>query len=164
MEEVARAAGLSRQGLYLHFSNKEDLFRAALGHALEEGLRAASARLADGAASLEERLTGAFDEWVGRYVGATGEDVADLHEASKTLGGSTVEEHERAFEEGVVRALRASGLPAAYKTVGVSTKQLAETLHATARGLKTTCPTRQAFASAMRVAVRALCLPIAQPR
>jgi TetR/AcrR family transcriptional regulator of autoinduction and epiphytic fitness len=162
MEEVARAAGLSRQGLYLHFPNKEDLFRAALAHALDQGLAAATARLADGALSLEDRLTGAFEEWVGRYVGTLGDDVADLHDASRTLGASTVDEHERAFDEGVVRALRGSGLPAAYKAVGLTAKQLAETLHATARGLKSTCPTRDAFASAMRVAVRALCLPVAR--
>jgi AcrR family transcriptional regulator len=28
MEEVARASHISRQGLYLHFQTKEDLFRA----------------------------------------------------------------------------------------------------------------------------------------
>jgi AcrR family transcriptional regulator len=29
MEDIARAAGMSRQGLYLHYATKEELFRAA---------------------------------------------------------------------------------------------------------------------------------------
>ena len=32
MDDVARAAGLSRQGLYLKFRSKEELFRVALEH------------------------------------------------------------------------------------------------------------------------------------
>ena len=47
MEEVARASHLSRQGLYLHFATKEQLFHAAVRHALETGLEAAVAQLKD---------------------------------------------------------------------------------------------------------------------
>src|SRR6202521_2837764 len=61
MEEVARAADISRQGLYLHFPTKEELFRAGVRHALETGLEAASARLRESGASLEDKLVGAFD-------------------------------------------------------------------------------------------------------
>src|SRR5690349_11830561 len=68
MEEVARGAGLSRQALYLHFETKEVLFRAAVRHALELGLRAASEHLGATDARVADRLVGAFDEGVGRYV------------------------------------------------------------------------------------------------
>ncbi|MEJ1972949.1 MAG: helix-turn-helix domain-containing protein [Lacunisphaera sp.] len=36
MDEVARAAQISRQGLYLHFANKEELFRATVQQAVED--------------------------------------------------------------------------------------------------------------------------------
>src|SRR5688572_25054847 len=68
MDDVARAADISRQGLYLHFPTKEDLFRAATRHALEGALRAAGDVLAERARPLEARLVGAFDQWVGRWV------------------------------------------------------------------------------------------------
>ena len=38
MDEVARAAEISRQGLYLYFRNKDDLFREAMQKLLDDGL------------------------------------------------------------------------------------------------------------------------------
>jgi AcrR family transcriptional regulator len=34
MDDIARAAGVSRQGLYLLFSNKEELFRRSVEYSL----------------------------------------------------------------------------------------------------------------------------------
>lgn len=160
MDEVAKAAKLSRQGLYLHFTAKEELFRAALQHALESSLLAALRVLGDSSLSLEARLVGAFDEWHGRYVDARQGDAADLAEASGAVLGSMLSEHEERFLESLGKALRAAGLPAAYKRAGLSARQLAATLYATARGLKHTSPTRQAFRESFSVAARVLCFPL----
>ena len=62
MDEVARAAGMSRQGLYLQFANKEELFRKALKHSLNSQLTAAVAALTggpQGSAALREARPGA---------------------------------------------------------------------------------------------------------
>lgn len=160
MDEVARAAGLSRQGLYLHFPNKEELFRAGVKYTLEVGLAAASACLRDPERSLEAKLVGAFDAWVGRYVGTIGANAADLHEAATALIGPIIGEHEAMFVEAVAKVMTTSGLAAAYRPSGLTGRQLAETLDATARGLKYGSPSREAFGRSMTVAVRALCLPL----
>ena len=55
MDEVARAAQVSRQGLYLHFATKEELFRATVQHTLESSLAAATAALGDTSLRLEAR-------------------------------------------------------------------------------------------------------------
>mgnify|MGYP000181502491 FL=1 len=47
MDDVARAAGLSRQGLYLHYPTKEQLFREGLRHLIDTLLAGASAALDD---------------------------------------------------------------------------------------------------------------------
>src|ERR1700693_764032 len=90
MDEVARAAGVSRQGLYLQFADKEALFRQAVTYKLSTQLRAARAELSKDRAPLETRLVAACDEWAGRYVGFSGADAADLMCASTSLAGSTL--------------------------------------------------------------------------
>src|SRR5450631_42146 len=78
MDEVARAAGVSRQGLYLQFANKEALFHKALEHSLADQLNAAVAVLCRKQDGLEQRLIAACDAWSGRFIGSLGSDAADL--------------------------------------------------------------------------------------
>lgn len=160
MDEVARAAHISRQGLYLHFKTKEELFVATVQYLLHSAHEAASKSLADTSQPLPERLVGAFDAVVGRFVGMVGSDTADLAEASSSLVGDMIREHECAFSESVAKALRNAGLAAAYKPAGLSARQLADTLFATARGLKYSASSRQDFSERMGVAARALCTPM----
>src|SRR5262245_10408557 len=94
MDEVAQAAQVSRQALYLHFTNKEDLFRAAVKHVLDGSLAGAVEALRATDATLEARLARAFDEWVGRYVGMMGAGASDLVEAASALVGPMYAEHE----------------------------------------------------------------------
>ena len=88
--------------------------------------------------------------------------VADLEEASHLLVGPLIAEHEGRFVEMVTKAIRASALPAAYKRAGLDARKLADTLYATARGLKHGCPTRADFGERFGFALRALCMPLAE--
>ncbi|NVJ27868.1 MULTISPECIES: TetR/AcrR family transcriptional regulator [Myxococcus] len=165
MDQVARAADVSRQGLYLHFATKEELFQATLQHAMESSLRSASEGLSDVSLPLEERLVRGFDAWVGRYVGMVGADAKDLTEVLSTMGlGEEAMRFEALFQEAVAKVLRASGLVAAYKSTGLTARQLTDTLYATARGLKYISGTREAFVQGIGVAVRALCMPLGASR
>ena len=128
--------------------------------AAEASLEAASGCLADPALSIEKRLVGAFDAWVGRFVGTMGTGAADLGEASDTLVGPLVTQHEARFTEAVVKAMRAAGLVAAYKPAGLTARQLTDTLSATARGLKYVCTSRAEFVERLAHAARALCMPL----
>jgi len=161
MDDVAQAAGVSRQGLYLHFPTKEDLFRAAVLHALRRSQSAVALALATPGTTLEDRLVRAFDEWVGQFVEAVGSDVDDLVAVCQTLLGSAVDEQKRIFCERVAAALDDAGLARSYARAGLSADDLATTLCATAGGLKVTETTRAGFVAAMRRAIRALCLPLA---
>ena len=58
MDEVARSADISRQGLYLYFASKEALFRAAVRQELDTALGEACRCLdEEGAALMEQRGT-----------------------------------------------------------------------------------------------------------
>lgn len=162
MDEVARAADLSRQGLYLHFSSKEALFAAALEHFLEGSLAAVAAVVADDSLPFTQQLTRVFDAWVGRFVGLP-VSAADLAETSRQHQALT-DGAEARFVEALTKLLRSGGLVAAFKPQGLSGKQLAETLYATARGLKHSCRSRAEFVERMSIAVRALCAVLPEER
>src|ERR1700692_3724549 len=85
MDEVARAAGVSRQGLYLQFANKEEWFRKAVEQSLNDQLNAAIAALSRREDSLERRLIAACDAWSGRFIGSLGSAAAALMCASTSL-------------------------------------------------------------------------------
>lgn len=162
MDEVAHAAGVSRQGLYLQFANKEELFRKAVEHTLNSQLNAAVAALSRRDDSLELRLVAACDEWSGRFVGSLGADSADLMCASTSLAGSTLAHYETQFELALTGAIADSPLAGFCTTAGLCPADLARTLHATARGLKHRSASRQEFVKGMTVAARMFCTPLNQ--
>jgi AcrR family transcriptional regulator len=164
MDEVAHAAGVSRQGLYLQFANKEELFRKAVEHLLNSQLNAAVAALSRPEDSLERRLIAACDAWSGRFVGSLGSDAADLMCASTSLAGSTLTHYETQFELAVTRAIADSPLNGFCTTAGLCPADLARALHATARGLKQRSASREEFVKGMTVAARMFCTPLNQRR
>jgi AcrR family transcriptional regulator len=163
MDDVARAAGVSRQGLYLVFSNKEELFRRALEHSLSSQLSAALASLSCSEDDLEHRLIAACMDWCGRFGGPLGADASDLMCASTSLAEATLARYESQFEAAVAAAIIASPLAATCAAADLDPKDLARSLHAAARGLKQTCKTRQEFATGATAVVRMICLPL-KPR
>jgi AcrR family transcriptional regulator len=162
MDDVARAAGISRQGLYLVFSNKEELFRRALDHTLSSQLNAALDVLSQSDKSLEQRLVAACDEWCGRFAEVCGEHAAGLMCAGTSLAGETVIHHAERFEQGLAQAIAASPMQACCRNMGVQPAEVARVLHATARGLKHSSSSRQDFRHAIGVAVRLYCALLTQ--
>jgi AcrR family transcriptional regulator len=157
MDDVARAAGVSRQGLYLSFANKEELFRRAVEHSLSAQLASAVAALSRAEAGLESRIIAACKEWSGRFVGSHGADAADLMCASTSLAGAILAEYEWQFEAALANAIGAAPVAARCAAAGLNVSDLARALHATARGLKQTCKTQEEFLTAMTAAVRMAC-------
>jgi AcrR family transcriptional regulator len=158
MDDVARAAGVSRQGLYLSFANKEELFRRALVHSLRSQLAAALAALQTGN-GLEARIISACMEWSGRFVGSMGSDASDLMCAGTSLAGATLREYEWQFEEALANAIGASPVAGACAAAQLEIADLARALHATSRGLKQSSKSREEFVKCMTAAVRMMCRP-----
>ncbi len=164
MDDVARAAGLSRQGLYLYFSSKEVLFRAGLTLILDRSLDAGKAALDDESRGIEDRLLAAVDAMFGQHVETLGaaSHQAELIEASETLVGELIDEQEKAFRAAVARALKVAGVTAAWEAWGLSGRDLAETLVAAAHGAKYRVPSRAAYTERVKRAVRLVCRPAAK--
>ena len=156
MDDLARAAGLSRQGLYLHFPNKQALFKAMVLR-LQEAMRcAARTALARQDVGVEERVLGAFDTMFGRVVGS--ETLDELFATMvEVLGRDSFRATEDEFASEVAQVLASAGVAARWKEAGISAMDLAGLLFAASDGIKRRAMTPDEYRGRMRIAVRLVC-------
>lgn len=152
MEEIAQAAGITRQALYRHYPNKDDLFRASAAMLHERALAHAAhvARKADGVDALFAMLHARYD-----YIIATieGTHAQELIEESSRLCPDITDRSVRRFETllcDAIEAQRRSGRLTL--RAGLTARGLAQALMAAARGVKGAHPTpsRRQFKAALR--------------
>jgi AcrR family transcriptional regulator len=153
MDEVARAADISRQGLYFYFGGKEELFREALAKMMEDGLAAVDIALA-GSAPIGERLTQAMTAWHGRSAGATGENADELLARSVALLGDMMARYGEVVLERLTAAIAAAPLAQKLATRGLTPADAARTLNYCGLGLKHEKITRTEFKARLGAAVR----------
>jgi AcrR family transcriptional regulator len=155
MDDVARAVGISRQGLYLHFQTKEALFKAMVAHSLEAMRAQARKALSREDLDVEERVLGAFEAKHGKGIGS--EHLDELIATTLQLVGPIVRELEESLVSDVARVLRTAGVAARWKAAGASAKDLAEHLSAVSDGIKRKVKTSDEYRERMRIAVRIVC-------
>src|ERR1700731_670670 len=113
--DIAIAAGVSRQGIYLRFKNKDDIFSASIQKTLDDGLQAANKVFDDDRSTLEEKLFKALDEWFGRHVGLFHPEASDLAAECERVLGDAVVKSSSAFQKKLEKVILAS---AAKRTKG----------------------------------------------
>ena len=137
MDEIARSAGISRQGLYLRFANKEALFRAAVRHELDTALGDVSRCLDEEGVGLEQRVVGALDAWLGRYVGAMfGSEIGSLFRNPAMQLGDMVDPAIAAVDAQVAAAIAAAMSEKDRRRLGVTPEEITEALHTVAQGAR----------------------------
>jgi AcrR family transcriptional regulator len=161
MDEIARAADISRQGLYLHFANKEALFRAAVRQELDTALGDASRCLSEEGVGLEQRVVAALDAWLGRYVGSMlAPDIGNLLQNPGTQLGDIVDPAIAGFDARLAAAIAAAMSENDRKRLGVTPEEIAEALHTVAQGAKylstARVESREEFVARLTAAVHVL--------
>ncbi|MCD5351020.1 TetR/AcrR family transcriptional regulator [Kineosporia mesophila] len=146
MEEVARAARISRPGLYFLFDSKEALFRAAATQMLERDIAAVERVLADPDRPLGERLLEAFDQWAGRYVGPLARDITEVIEANPDLLGPIAQTLSQRFGQLLTDAIAAVCGPD-------SAARAAPTLISTSIGLKRQVASQELYRERLATAI-----------
>jgi AcrR family transcriptional regulator len=156
MEDIAKAASISRQGIYLHFEDKDAIFRASILKTLDDGLQTANRIFDDDRLALEEKLLKALDEWFGRHIGLLDPEASDLAEQCERVLGDAVEESRSEFQRKLEKVILARS---ARKTKGAGKRA------ATVADILCTCggiwkhdfSSRQEFSQKMRDAIRLCC-------
>jgi hypothetical protein len=89
-----------------------------------------------------------------------GGDAADLMCASNAVAGATLAYYHEQFERALADTIAHSPLMNFCAVAGISPTDVAKALHATSRGLKQSCTSRQEFGSTITAAVRMFCAPL----
>ncbi|MFI6263509.1 TetR/AcrR family transcriptional regulator [Micromonospora sp. NPDC051006] len=153
MELVAKAAGISRPGLYLLFANKEQLYRATMQGVMERAQQGMEARFADGTLSFEERIVAGLDALMGQYIDTQlARDLNELLENSEPQLGSMFHDYQeraRATLSAHIDALAPPGLLDAE----LRADDVMDVLFAAALTWKSTSATRDEFRDRIRRAL-----------
>jgi AcrR family transcriptional regulator len=140
LDRVAREAGISRAAVYLHFANKEDLFRALVDDLHARALADATAA-ARGDAPLAERLTAAMVAKTSRFYDLlrasehADEFLDENHRLCGDISTACAAKHARLLGRMIATAAAAGEI--ALAPIGASATQVAELLLDTAEGIKT---------------------------
>jgi AcrR family transcriptional regulator len=139
MEDVAREAGVSRAALYLHFRNKEEIFRSLSEGLHRDALAGAAEALAEGG-SIGDRVLSALEAKSLRFVElvAASPHGAELVETSSRVCGDIAAAKEERFAKLLADALRRAAEDGELdlEGAGVSAAAAAELLVQASHGLK----------------------------
>jgi len=147
MDEVARAARISRPGLYFLFESKEVLFRAAVVRALDEDLAEVERTLGESSVRLGDRLLEAFDRWAGRYIGPLSGDIWAVIDDNPDLLGDVILDRPQRFSDLITSTVEESGRSAA------ASAALAQTLISVSIGIKHQVHDRGSYRDRLAVAI-----------
>ena len=134
MDDIARGAVMSRTALYLHYRNKEDIFRSLALRYFEEALRDMTAALNRPGQTLEQALLAAFVAKDGKFMEAvlTTPHGEELMDAGFSVTGDLAAAGEARMVEVLGDWLARRGVPAGLGTGA----DVAQAVIAAVKGLK----------------------------
>jgi AcrR family transcriptional regulator len=155
MEDVAAAAQVSRQTLYLQFRDKERLFRAALEYVTEQMLVSIRALAANPNGTVEQTLIGVFELLCGDSLALSSHvNIAELLVIARSQEESIVPRFEADVRSVIADILTQAGTAARWERHGIGTQELAMHLLDTSAGVKSATGDMSDYKRRMAIAIR----------
>ncbi len=150
MDDIAKGAGMSRPALYLHFKNKEAIFRALVAAYYGNAAEMVRAGLAS-EGSLADRLLAAFAGQGGEAVKAmmASPHGMELFEVTKNVAGEEIDAGEAALR-GLYTAWLQQQAEAGQAMLDGEADVIARTICASLKGIKQTAGDYAAYQAGVR--------------
>ena len=155
VEQLAKAADLSKPSLYLHFSGKENIFEESMKFYLLEGLRLIEDSLKDTDLPINERIINALDHWFGRNIDLFHIDPHEVITVGNRIASSEVEEVKTRVVE-IIAAAISQNCIANQIQLKTSALELAKVMFLFGTCWKENNQTRYEFRKNLELFVRAL--------
>jgi AcrR family transcriptional regulator len=106
LREVAHEAGLSKSSIYVHFDNKEDLFRALMSYVLDAPMQRAE-KISKSPGSTADRVTEMLLTKVGYFyqVAAKSSGGHSVIDSAETVASDILEEDRKTYSRLIARVL-----------------------------------------------------------
>ena len=155
MEDVAAAAQVSRQTLYLQFRDKERLFRAALEYVTEQMLVSIRGLAANPNGTVEQRLIGVFELLCGDSLALSSQiNIVELLAIARSQEESIVSRFEADVRSVIADTLTQAGTAARWERHGIGAQELAMHLLDTSAGIKSATGNLSEYKQRMALAIR----------
>ena len=155
MEDVAAAAEVSRQTLYLQFRHKERLFRAALEYLTEQMLVSIRRLAGNQNGTVEQTLMGVFEVLCGDSLAVSSQiNIAELLVVARSQEESIVSRFEADVLSVIADTLTQAGTAARWERHGIGAQELAMHLLDTSAGVKSATGNLSDYKRRMALAIR----------
>ncbi len=155
MDDIARAAGVSRACLAFHFASKEDVFAASVERALGVFRERVSDLLRRQSLPVEARVLEAFCTSHSTAIGSAVMD--DLLSACEALVRPLIRAFEKDLEAEVAETFAIAGIPARWAAEGLSAEELASQLIVMSIGITHRAADPVDYRARMAAAIRLVC-------
>jgi AcrR family transcriptional regulator len=155
MEDVAAAAQVSRQTLYLQFHDKERLFRAALEYVTEQMLASIKRLVANKKGTVEQKLMGVFEVLCEDSLALSSQvNIAELVMVARSQVEDIVSRFEADVLSVLADTLTQAGTAARWERHGIGAQELALHLLDTSTGVKSATGNLSEYKRRMALAIR----------
>ena len=158
MVDIALGAGISRSALYLHFRNKDDIFRSLAKRYFEDAAATVAAELATADRAGAETLSAAFLAYDGKFMEVVlgTPHGAELLEAGHLISADLVADGEARVRALLVAWLNSTPMPLAMGDAS----QLASTIQASLKGLKSSAKSLDGYRAAQKQLAQMIALAL----
>jgi AcrR family transcriptional regulator len=159
MEDVAAAAQVSRQTLYLQFHDKERLFRAALEYVTGQMLVSIRRLAANQNGTVEQTLMGVFEVLCGDSLVLSSQvNIAELLTIARSPEESIVSRFEADVRSVIAETLTQAGTAARWERRGIGAQELAIHLLDISAGVKSSTGDLSDYKRRMALAIRIIAM------